>query len=126
MGQKKISNLHIVTDIKQHNMAFPRGIQNSILPLKHLLTVTDLLPCKFAITRNFSTNLILNRSRPKTVGVMSWVRAERRRKYLEEKMRNEPKSEHQVLREEQIARTSPQIQFQMQTKERTPMNVDHV
>jgi len=65
------------------------------------------------ILRCLTTSAYLNKRTPHTVGTMSWVRAARRRKYLEQQMRDTEKNDHQILREEQLSRTVPEIEFRL-------------
>ena len=53
---------------------------------------------------------------------MSWVRAGRRRKYLERQMRQKPKEEHQVIKEKKLDRMDPEIEFLTTSRTATRMN----
>jgi len=62
--------------------------------------------------QKFSTTAAVNKKTPHTIGVMSWVRSAYRRKYLENKMKEDVKSELQVIKEHQLNRTEPRVEFQ--------------
>lgn len=72
--------------------------------------------------RYFSVSCNLSKRTPHTIGVMSWVRAGRRRKYLEQKMRETTKEEYQLLKEEQTLRMEPEIEFRTTSRINTEMN----
>ncbi|XP_002159157.2 uncharacterized protein LOC100198714 isoform X1 [Hydra vulgaris] len=61
--------------------------------------------------RLMSTSSPLNKKTPHTIGKKSWVRAAERRKYLEQKMKLESKSEFMLQKEEILARQEPQVEF---------------
>lgn len=73
------------------------------------------------MTRALSTSSLLHKKTPATVGTHSWVRSARRRKFLVKQMVNTEKTEHQILREEQLARQRPEVKFRLPAKERTPI-----
>jgi len=83
--------------------------------LKILQTCNDTLLGKnnLNVVRYLTTSALLHKRTPHTIGVMSWVRAARRRKYLEQQMRDKEKNDHQVMREEQLSRTVPEIEWRL-------------
>jgi len=74
------------------------------------------------VVRSITTNTVLYKRTPHTVRTMSWVRAARRRKHLEQKMKDTEKTEHEVLKEEQLARTSPEIEFRLPSYKPRPID----
>jgi len=61
--------------------------------------------------KHFSITSKACKKTPHTIGVMSWVRSERRRKHLEKSMKEKPKKDHQMLKESVLARIEPEIEF---------------
>ena len=70
----------------------------------------------------FSTSSYVSKKTPHTIGVMSWVRANRRRKHLEKGMNERPKEDHQIIKESVLARTEPQLEFLTTSRTKTRMN----
>jgi len=77
------------------------------------------------VLRSITTNSVLYKHTPHTIGVMSWVRAKRRRKYLEQKMKDFEKTDEQIMSEEQLGRSVPEIEFRLPARETRPIN-EHV
>jgi len=72
----------------------------------------------------FSTSSCVSKKTPHTIGTMSWVKASRRRKYLEKGMKEKPRGDHQIIKENILARTEPQIEFLTTSRTKTRMNED--
>lgn len=89
---------------------FSKVIQQAVIVTEH------------TISRNISTSSIHLKKTPHTIGVMSWVRAGRRRKYLERQMRNKPKQEHEIVKEKKLDRMDPEIEFLTTSRVSTRMN----
>ena len=64
-----------------------------------------------SVQRDLSTSPRYHKKTPHTVGVMSWVRAAYRRKYLEQNMKDKVKSDELIKKEEILKRTDPALEF---------------
>ena len=64
------------------------------------------------VQRDLSTSPRFHKRTPHTVGVQSWVRAAYRRKYLEQNMKDNVKSDELIKKEERLKRTDPALEFQ--------------
>ena len=52
---------------------------------------------------------------------MSWVKANRRRKHLEKKMKEKPREDHQIVKEQILDRMEPEIEFLTSSRVKTRM-----
>jgi len=76
----------------------------------------------FLVAKSFSTSSIACKKTPHTVGVMSWVKANKRRKHLEKKMKEKPREDHQIVKEHILERMEPEIEFLTSSRVKTRMN----
>lgn len=76
-----------------------------------------MLVCK-TVFRDISTTSCQYKKTPHTIGIKSWVRAAYRRKYIEQNMKDKIKSEEQILKEEQLKRTEPKIEFRTTSRKK--------
>lgn len=117
--------------MKKRSLSNMASIRHLLQPLQNLKLVpkcndTSLLLNNLNTIRYLTSSSILHKRTPHTIGVMSWVRAARRRKYLEQQMKDHEKPEHQLMREEQLARTEPEIEYRLASYVKREINEDQM